>query len=69
MNSEYQALLATLREEEGHVVDAWLDEAQLGEPGATYQQTREEIIRASSRTCWSSPRPWSSCGTACSRCR
>lgn len=34
MNSEYQALLATLREDEASVSDAWLDEAQITEPGA-----------------------------------
>ena len=34
MNSEYQALLATLREEENNIIDTWLDEAQLSEPGA-----------------------------------
>lgn len=34
MNSEYQALLATLREEENNIIGIWLDEAQLSEPGA-----------------------------------
>lgn len=33
MNSEYQALLATLREEESNVIESWLDEAQVKEPG------------------------------------
>ena len=34
MKSEYQALLDTLRDEENNVVDIWLEEAQVSEPGA-----------------------------------
>lgn len=34
MNSEYQALLAVLGEEEAGVIDGWLDEAQVSEAGA-----------------------------------
>ena len=34
MKSEYQALLDTLRDEENNVVDIWLEEAQISEPGA-----------------------------------
>jgi rsbT co-antagonist protein RsbR len=33
MNNEYQALLATLRDDESTVVEGWLDEARISEPG------------------------------------
>ncbi|MEZ2299343.1 polyvinylalcohol dehydrogenase, partial [Variovorax sp. RCC_210] len=47
MNSEYQALLATLREEEIDLVESWLDEAQLSEPGArrAAQAEATDILR------------------------
>ena len=47
MNSEYQALLATLREEEKDVVDNWLDEAQLVDAGArrAAQTEATDILR------------------------
>ncbi|MGJ7610225.1 MULTISPECIES: STAS domain-containing protein [unclassified Variovorax] len=47
MKSEYQALLDTLRDEETTVVDAWLDEAQVSEPGArrAAQAEATDILR------------------------
>jgi rsbT co-antagonist protein RsbR len=47
MNSGYQALLATLREEEKDVVDSWLDEAQLVDAGArrAAQTEATDILR------------------------
>lgn len=47
MNNDYQALLTTLREEDTNVIDAWLDEAQVGEPGArrSSQAEASDILR------------------------
>ena len=35
----------------------------------TYQARAKTSSSASRKSCWSCPRPWSSCGTACWRCR
>ncbi|CAA2109356.1 STAS domain-containing protein [Variovorax paradoxus] len=47
MSNDYQALLATLREEESRVVDGWLDEAHVSEPGArrSAQVEAAEVVR------------------------
>ncbi|MES2532254.1 MAG: STAS domain-containing protein [Pseudomonadota bacterium] len=43
MKTEYEAVLAALREEDGDVVEGWLTEAQLNEPG----QRRTALTEAS----------------------
>ena len=47
MSNDYQALLATLHEESGRIVESWLDEARVSDPAArrSAQAEAADILR------------------------
>ena len=69
----FELIRRSLKTPDEHHRESWLANTAIDRLGLAttevYQKGREEVILRQQQECWSCPRRWSSCGTACWRCR